>query len=67
MGTWNHFCIDLVIDIAIVARVNVDSSDKHHTIIVYVDSGIVDNANIIKNIIANVIHTPNDWLGQEKT
>jgi hypothetical protein len=38
------------------------SSVKRNTNIVDVVSNIVDNATITKKIIANIIHTPNDWL-----
>ncbi len=58
---WKHCCIDLVIDVAVVDRVNVESSVKRNTNIVKAVGGN-DNAPIIKNIVAYVIHTPNEWL-----
>ena len=48
-GTWKHCWIDLVIDVAIVDWVNVDSSVKHNTNIVDVVGGIEDTTIIKKN------------------
>ena len=72
MGTWKSRCIDLVIDIAVVNRVDIDKSVKRNTKAgcqktLYFEPiadviGGIDNATIIKKIIAYVLHTPNKWL-----
>jgi len=58
---WKPCWIDLVVNVAVVDRVNVDSSVKRNTNIVDVVGGIED-ATIIKKIVTYVIHTPNEWL-----
>jgi len=58
---WKPCWIDLVVNVAVVDRVNVDSSVKRNTNIVDVVGGIKD-ATFIKKIVAHVIHTPNEWL-----
>ena len=69
---WKSRCFDLVIDITVVNWVNVDNFVKRNTKagcwktlylkpLVNVVGGI-DNATIIKKIIAYVLHTPNEWL-----
>ena len=72
LGTWKSRCFDLVIDIAIIDRVDVDKFVKRSTKagcrktlyfepLVDVVGGI-DNATIIKQIVAYVSQTPNKWL-----
>ena len=72
LGTWKSRCFDLVIDIAIIDRVDVDKFVKRNTKagcrktlyfepLVDVVGGI-DNATIIKQIVAYVSQTPNKWL-----
>ncbi len=72
LGTWKSCCFDLVIDIAIIDRVDVDKFVKYNTkagcrktlyfkpLVEFV--GGIDNATIIKRIVAYVSQTPNKWL-----
>ena len=71
-GRGNHQCFGLIIDIAVVDRVDVDKFVKRNTKagcretlyfkpLVNVVGGI-DKATIIKKIIAYVLHPPNEWL-----
>ncbi len=72
LGTWKSRCLDLVIDIAIIDRVVVNKFVKYNTKAgcrktLYFEPlidvvGGIDNATIIKQIVAYVSQTPNKWL-----